>query len=50
MKKEKLTMTLDRETRAALNKWAHEDDRSLCSLLRKIIAKSLAEHRQQAAA
>jgi hypothetical protein len=46
-KSKKLTMTLDRDTRAALREWAHKDDRSLCSLMRLITAKALAEHRQQ---
>jgi len=39
---EKLTVVLDPETRDALREWAYEDGgRSLCSLLRKIVAKSL---------
>ena len=44
---EKLTVVLDPETRNALREWAYEDGgRSLCSLLRKIVAKSLAERRR----
>ncbi len=49
-KPEKLTLVLDPETRGELAQWAFEDGkRSLTSLLRKIVDKSLAEHRRETA-
>lgn len=46
-KPEKLTVVLDRETRATIAEWALEDGRPVSNLLRRIVDKACAERRQQ---
>jgi len=44
---EKLTLVTDQQTGEELRRWAAEEDRPVANLLRRIVARSLAEHRQQ---
>jgi hypothetical protein len=50
-KPEKLTLVVEQETREELIAWAREDGkRSVTSLLRSIVDKSLADRRRQGVA
>ncbi len=46
-KPEKLTLVLEPRTRDELAEWAREEGRPISNLLRRIVAKSLADRRQQ---
>jgi hypothetical protein len=46
-KPEKLTMVLESELRNAVEAWAREEGRPVSNLLRRIVDKACAQHRQQ---
>lgn len=48
VKQEKLTLVVEPETSDALREWAIEEGRPIANLLRRIVNKSVQEHRQQA--
>ncbi len=45
MKRERLTFEMEAETRSTLEAWAREEDRSIGSLLRRIVEKAAQERR-----
>ena len=46
-KAEKLTLVVEPQTGEELRRWAAEEDRPVANLLRRVVAKALAEHRQR---
>ncbi|MDH2400786.1 hypothetical protein QCM77_12655 [Bradyrhizobium sp. SSUT18] len=50
MKREKVTFETEPEIKAALETWAREEDRSVGSLLRRIVDQAAQERRAAAAA
>jgi hypothetical protein len=50
MKRERLTFEMEAETRSTLEAWAREEDRSIGSLLRRIVEKAAQERRAAAEA
>ena len=48
--RERLTFEMEPETKSALEMWAREEDRSVGSLLRRIVEKAAQERRGVAAA
>jgi hypothetical protein len=49
MKRERITFEMEAETRSTLETWAREEDRSIGSLLRRIVEKAAQERRAAAA-
>jgi hypothetical protein len=48
--RERLTFEMEPEIKTALEDWSRAEDRSMGSLLRRIVEKSVLEHRATAAA
>jgi hypothetical protein len=48
--RERLTFEMEPETKSTLEAWAREEDRSIGSLLRRIVERSVQERRALAAA
>jgi predicted transcriptional regulator len=48
-RREKLTVEIDRDTREALSSLAHEEDRSIASLVRRTLVAYVARRQRKAA-
>jgi hypothetical protein len=49
-RRERLTFEMEPDVKSALETWAREEDRSIGSLLRRIVERSVQERRASAAA